>query len=136
LSILVLQKAISDFLVCRILKKNHQNVEKIEENIFSMKQKWKSLLPCAEAIASASHSSGSSIIDTEDPQLLLCIHAQLEQSALVMPSSRCDRRKSAPKVGIQRFRPFCGLGKKRSKTTESSKEGLNFLNRSSRLCSD
>jgi hypothetical protein len=85
--------------VCRILKRASE-FGKIEENIFSVKFKWKSLRaersPRAEETVSASHSSGSSIIDTEDSQFLLCIHAQFQQSALVLPSSRCDRRKSVP----------------------------------------
>jgi hypothetical protein len=78
--------------------------------------------PRAEEIVSASHSSGSSIIDKEDSQLLLCIHAQFQQSALVPQSGMCDRRKSFPKVGIQCFNIFCGLGRKSSKARQSSKE--------------
>jgi hypothetical protein len=129
-SILVLLKAISDLLVCRILKRASE-CGKIEENIFTLKLKSKSLRrersPHAEPIVSAFHSSGSPIIDTEDPQLLLCIHAQFQQSAVVLPCSRCNRRKSVPEVGIQCL-SFCGLGRRSSKARESSN------NKTGKLC--
>jgi hypothetical protein len=111
--------------------KERQNVETLKK-IFSVWNCERS--PHAEEIVYMSHSSGSSIIDTRRFQLLLCIHAQFQQSALVLPCSRCDRRKSVPKVGIQCFSLFLWTCQKNSKARENSKEDLNFLNTSSRLC--
>jgi hypothetical protein len=52
---------------------------KIEENILSLKSKSKSLRrersSRAEEIVSTSISPGSSIVDTEGSQFLLCVHA-------------------------------------------------------------
>jgi hypothetical protein len=84
-SILVLQKALSDLLVCRILKiaSEYEKLKKIfsswnwnrnpleEIEVRVQKKLFLHPIPLVP------------VIDTEDPQFLLCIHAQFQQSALV-----------------------------------------------------